>query len=245
MTYIATTDYFTDVAQGLVPGASIQFILGNSPGAAAADTEETIWDQGGTYTYLSAETTLYGSSSSASDTDQILVVVGLDEDYLEVVRIVALNGQNQVALDDGLLRVHIIQQISGTGAVGDFYIAESDSLTGGIPDTASKIKGKVTAGKGISRQFTFTVPAGKAFYVHEQVLIAGKNSDVEISLKLKFFGTTFFVTSTDAEFYQFLTNLALKTPFTIPEKSDFEASFTSTNVGTSVTSNYAGVLITN
>lgn len=242
--FAKSTDFFLDIAKGNVPGSSIQFILGNNPGVTLANIDEVAWDQGGTYTYLSAAATLNVSSSSALDIGQTIVVVGLDGDYNEVIRIGVLNGQNQVALDGPLLRVHLAQNFSGTDLVGDVYIAETDTLTLGVPDDVTKIKGKIRLGKGITRQFTYTVPAGKSLYITEQVLILGKNFDVDAAFRLRALGGV-FVTTINALMYQTITNVHLSAPFTVAEKSDFEARYQSPSAGTPFTVNYAGVLATN
>ena len=62
-----TKDYFVEAAEGNIAGTSMVQVTGRnfSVGNSAF---ETIWDQGGNYTYLTADTALFISSSSASDT---------------------------------------------------------------------------------------------------------------------------------------------------------------------------------
>jgi len=235
---------FLEIAKGNYPGHSAVFITGYNPGVAVENVVETLWDQGGTYTYLSSAATLYISSSSAADVGQVIAVAGLDGDYNEVIRIGVLNGQSQVALDGELLRVHAAQNFSGTALAGDVYIAESGATTGGVPDTTSEIKAKIIQGIGVTHQFTYTVPAGKTIYFTEQVFILGKNRDVDGLLRVRFFGGV-FLTTTLAPIYQNITNIHLSVPFSIGEKSDFELSYSSSNAGTPWTVNFAGILATN
>jgi hypothetical protein len=64
---------------------------------------ETIWAEGGLYTYLSSASTLYISSSSTDDDvagtgARTATVFGLDANYDEVSVTVDLDGQNGVQL---------------------------------------------------------------------------------------------------------------------------------------------------
>ncbi len=67
-----SNDFFVDVALGKIPGYSLVNLAGINLNINAT-TVETFWDQGGDYKYLSADTQLYLSSSSASDTGFALV----------------------------------------------------------------------------------------------------------------------------------------------------------------------------
>ena len=60
-------DYYLEVSKGNIPGTVAGFISGNNPDVSTT-VSETIWSQGGSYVYLTADTQLYISSSSASDT---------------------------------------------------------------------------------------------------------------------------------------------------------------------------------
>ena len=67
----------------------------------------TIWSQGGIYSYLSAASTLYISSSSTDDTvagtgARTVTVSGLDNNFDEKVETVSLNGQTGVELNAAL-----------------------------------------------------------------------------------------------------------------------------------------------
>lgn len=123
-------------------------------------TAEDIWDQGGTYTFLSSAATLYASSSSGSDTFEI-TVIGLDANWDLQTKTVTLTGQTQVALAGTWIRVHRVYNSSGTAAVGDIYIAETDNLTAGVPDTASKIKAKIVIGNEQTLMAIYTIPASR------------------------------------------------------------------------------------
>jgi hypothetical protein len=146
---------------GNVPGFSQDFIIGNVSGASATSGEATIWDfHPNSIQFLSAGTELFVSSSSTSDTACFALVCGLDENYVEKSTTTTLNGQTQVSIGT-YIRVQSATILNKT-AVGDVYIAESDTLSGGVPDTAAKVQSKVPAGDNITHNAWYTVPAGKS-----------------------------------------------------------------------------------
>lgn len=226
------TSTFFEIAKGNVPGSSTDFIIAENPGLAA-DTPELIWDQTGAYTYLTADTQLFVSSSSAADTTQTLLITGLDDTYTEVQRTVTVNDQSQVAISGLMFRVHEMVNISADTLAGDVYLAESDTLTGGVPDTASKIKAKIVQGQEITHMGLRTVPAGKTLYVWAVFLTLGKNREAFISSQIRPEGGVFLKIQ-QYEAYQTLANILFTFPFAIEEKSDFQFIAQSSNAGTFV-----------
>ncbi len=154
-----TRDFILDIAMGRVGGYQEQLLLGIRPGQNIAEGSKTIWDHTDSIQFLSAETTLYASSSSASDTAPVIVIVsGLDGDWGQKSTITILTGQTQVSVGGFLIVQNAL--IVGQGAVGDVYIAESDTLTAGVPDTSSKIQSKILAGQNITHNGWIGIPAG-------------------------------------------------------------------------------------
>lgn len=125
---------------------------------------EDVWSQGGTYTFLTSATTLYLSSSDNGD-DQTITVEGLDGNYALQSKSKALTGQTQVALDGTWLRVFRAYNGDTTATAGDVYVAETDDLTGGVPDTATKIKAKIDAAAQQTLMAIYTIPAGYTGYL--------------------------------------------------------------------------------
>lgn len=190
-TRVAPTDYFVEVASGNVPGTVdvTQEARNHTIGNAVF---ETLWDQGGSYTYLTADTQLFASSSSTSDTATMLRVCGLDANFAQVIRTVTLNGQTQVALSGLLFRVREAFVINASSLIGDVYIAESDTLTLGVPDTISKIKTKIPleafdsgdyASTNMSHNGFFTVPAGFDVFLLNLVPSTPKNDDIRLDIR--------------------------------------------------------------
>lgn len=226
-TYIGDRNFFIEVSKGNIAGHSLVNVAGNNYNLDP--TEETIWDQGGNLVYLTADTTLYASSSSASDTNVLIAVVGLDDTYTEVTRLVTVTGQTQVALSGQMFR-HFSATCIGTNKnVGDIYIAESDTLTGGVPDTASKIKSKMVAGNGITRNGFYTVPAGHTGYLIKLRHNSAEGDDLTLTPNIRFFGGVFLPLVEWYVFEMFPEFDMSTSGITFPEKMDLEYRGSSTN----------------
>ena len=139
-------DHYNLITRGLLnnrytiynrPG-NIRWLLRGLMFNASSITPQTVWPLGGSYTYLDSETTLYLSSTSSNDVGKDVKVSGLDGNLDPIQTIVTLNGNDQVSCGD-FYRVFETQGVNGT-LEGEVYCAELDTLTGGVPDTTSKIK---------------------------------------------------------------------------------------------------------
>ena len=233
-----SSDFYLEVAKGNVPGHAIGFIVGANPNIGDTNTE-TVWDVGGNYEYLTEDTQLYVSSSSASDTAVSVLITGLDDTYTEVVRTVAVNGQSQVMLSGLMFRVFNAVVIGPTSPVGDLYIAETDTLSLGVPVTTTKVKGKIPlsgidAGTGfasdnISHNGLYTVPAGKTFHGLEVRGFAGKNQDLVFSGRVRQFGGV-WLNRSPSPLYQSAVVQEFSNRLPIPEKTDLEFRAIASNV---------------
>jgi len=156
-----TRDFLLDISMGKVPGYKNQLVIAQRDSQNISDGPRTIWDHTENIQFLTAETELFVSSSSAADTAPVTAVIcGLDGNFREKTTVIALTGQTQVSIG-GFLIIHVVS-MAGQAPAGDVYIAESDTLTAGVPDTSSKIQSKVLIGKNITHNGFFIVPEGKA-----------------------------------------------------------------------------------
>ena len=126
-------------------------------------SEEDIWEVGGIYTFLTAPAILFASCTAAST--NTVTIEGLDENWLIQIKDVTLNGQNQVALPGLWRRVHRAFNDTGDDLTGDVYIAETDDLTDGVPDTATKIKLFIAEDEQQTLHALYTIPANKTGYL--------------------------------------------------------------------------------
>lgn len=216
------TDYWTELKIGNVPGKARTAVGGGNPGVQTGVTEN-FWSQGGLLTYLTEDTQLYVSSTSSSDVGQILVAGGVDEDYNPVNAIVITNGQNQAPLSALMYRVEFLANISAAGGdnIGDLYLAESDTLTAGVPDTTSKIKIKMLAGNNLEQVASYSCPAGKQAYIHQVSGSVGKSKDATVSFRARQFGSV-WARAFPFEIFQASFNFFSKAGFSITEKTDLD-----------------------
>src|SRR5210317_1492195 len=139
---VGTSEPFElQVARGQIAYHETQFKFGFNP--LVVDSLETVWAQGGLYTYLSSASTLYISSSSTNDDiagtgARTATVSGLDANYDEVSVTVDLDGQNGVQLGDASnwIRVNrITVDTAGSGGqnAGVLYVGTEASPTVGVP----------------------------------------------------------------------------------------------------------------
>lgn len=104
-------------------------------------TEELVWIQGGIETLPTTNAIDKFSSSDAGD-DQDVVVEGHSisgGNLTFVTQTVTLNGQTETSLDTALARATRLYNAGSTDFAGSVYVYEDDTVTNGVPQTASKI----------------------------------------------------------------------------------------------------------
>ena len=230
-------DYFTEVSLGNVPGSTAGFAIGVNRGVGTA-AETFVGDQGGLNTDLGGATQLYISSSSASDTDVDVVISNIDENYVSETLTVTTNGQTQVAISAATgFDVQVMLVTGSTTPVGDLYLAETDTLTGGVPDTASKIRaiiplsvteagaasgaGTDFASDNISHLGRVTVPAGKQMLIYTIIVGTNKNDNVKIQGRVRFFGGP-WLNRNPIPAYQSNVPVVFNPPLLLPEKTSLQ-----------------------
>ena len=191
-----------------------------------ATDPEDCWSQGGTYTFLAAAATLYVSSDSAADTAKSINVQGLDANWNLQTKSVTLTGQTQAVIGGTWLRVFRAYNESATTLAGNVYIAETDTLTTGTPQTASKIKAKIDLGDGQTMMAIYTVPNGYTAYMTRwyTTLAISRASYAVVQMKKRLSGGVFRttrevgLTGAGNSIYQESLNIAI--PF--PAKTDIK-----------------------
>ena len=224
-----TEPFELQVARGQITYHKTQFKFGFNPDIDNA--LETIWAQGGLYTYLSAASTLYISSSSTADDvagtgARTATVSGLDANYNEVSVTVELDGQNGVQLGSASnwIRVNrIVVNTAGTGGAnaGVLYVGTESSPTLGVP---SNKYATVAIGDNQTLMALWTVPAGYTAYLEQTditVATEQNNKYVTISLVARPFGGVFnvkdkFVKESSSHHQEY------KYPLKFEEKTDIE-----------------------
>lgn len=167
-----TEPFELQVSRGQISYHETQFKFGFNP--LIVDSLETVWAQGGLYTYLSSASTLYISSSSTDDDvagtgARTATVSGLDANYNEVSVTVDLDGQTGVQLGDASnwIRVNrIIVDTAGSGGqnAGVLYVGTEATPSSGVPTNKYAT---VAIGDNQTLMALWTVPAGYTAYLYE------------------------------------------------------------------------------
>lgn len=179
---IAGVPYLAAVSRGLIPNSS-DFSFSSST-SQVTSTETTIWDNSGRYIFLSSDTQLYVSSTDSGDTVQTIVVNGINNAGALTTVTATINGQTQVALSGLIENVFSAIVLSSTEPLGDIYIAETDTLTAGVPDTASKIKGRIKQGENATDNGIRVVPADNIMELYAVKFSSGKNDDFTFNIRV-------------------------------------------------------------
>lgn len=157
---------------GVLRGSGDVDKFGSNPGLNTS-TYEDIWSVGGLYNYESSsagdgtgiEAAI--SSSSTSDTFEI-AVDGLDEDGNEQIVYTNLQGQTKTVISGTWSRIFRMWNNGSTASVGTIYAyVSNDTVSSGVPQTASKIKAQIIIGQEQSLICLWTMPRGKHGYIQQ------------------------------------------------------------------------------
>ena len=216
------------VAQGQI--AYHEHIYKFGQNSVVGNSVETIWQQGGLYSYPPSATTMTVSSSDTNDTSagtgaRTVQILGLDGDYNEISETITLNGQTAVTTTNSFLRVNrALVLTAGSGGVnaGIIYVG-TGTVTSGVPaNIYTTINGD---GTNQSLQAFWTVPANYNAYIHQTNISTGNSSNTPAVLKTLLvarphggvFNTKEIIVLTDGNH---LENYSF--PITLTEKTDIE-----------------------
>lgn len=192
------------------------------------DALETVWAQGGLYSYLSTATVLKISSSDTNDTSagtgaRTVTLYGLDANYDEISETITLNGQTAVNSTLSYLRINrMVVRSAGTGGknAGVIY-AGTGTVTAGVP---ANIYASVAIGDNQTLMALWTVPRGYTAYLTQtDVTLATtqNNKYCTCSLVVRPYGEVFQVKDRFVK-AESTTTIAYNVPLKITEKSDIE-----------------------
>ena len=170
ITRVGKTEPFAlQVARGQISWHEDLFKFGFNPDID--NSLETVWSEGGLYSYLTSATVLKVSSSSTDDAAagtgaRTVQLYGLDANYNEINEIVTLNGQTAVNSVNSFLRINrmVIRSAGSSGTNAGVAYAGTGTVTSGVP--ANKYA-TVAGGDGQSLMALWTVPAGYTAYLYQ------------------------------------------------------------------------------
>lgn len=179
------TNYFCNLASGLITGRVGFNISGSNPSISIGSVPETIWDFGGEYIFPADGTDPIDTVSSSNTLDtQNICVKGLDINGDAVEALIVLEGQNKVSLSTPLWRHNFSSNKSNTELNGDIHIYEDSDITNGVPDDSSKVRGFITQGENRSQQSVFTTPNGTLSVMYHIYPFLSNKQDSNIVAKL-------------------------------------------------------------
>jgi hypothetical protein len=192
------------------------------------DSLETVWAQGGLYSYLAAATQLSISSSSTADTSagtgaRTVTLFGLDADYNEISETVTLNGQTAVTSTNSYLRIYrmLVRSAGSGGQNAGVIYAGTGTVTSGVP--ANKYA-TIAIGDNQTLMALWTVPAGHTGYLLQTdvtVATTQNNKYCTVSLVARPYGEVFQVKDRFVK-AESQTSLTYSVPLKFEEKTDIE-----------------------
>lgn len=159
----------TAVALGQVAGYSRAFGLGYAPDVDTATVPQDAWGGIGLFNWMTGATSLEAVSTSASDSAagtgaRTVTFSTLTGDYVSTPQTITLNGLTPVAIPIQAIANNggrVLTAGSGETNVGDIILRDAGGGT---------IRGIILAGKGVMRQASYTVPAGKTLIISQLVI---------------------------------------------------------------------------
>ena len=145
--------YFIQVSRGLVAGHERIFKFGHNP--VIQDTEETIWDAGGIYSYPSSAVAMtVTSAAGATDNGVQVNVAGLDTNYNEVNETVTLASTGTATTTQTFLRVNRCFVVGSTAPTNNINVTNGGTTYA-----------RITNGENQTLMALWTVPAGYTAYL--------------------------------------------------------------------------------
>ena len=224
-----TEPFNLQVARGQIAYHESIYKFGNNP--QVADSIETIWPQGGLYSYLSAATVLKVSSGSTDDTSagtgaRTVELSGLDGDYNEISEVVTLNGQTAVNTTQSYLRINrmIVRSAGSGGANAGIIYAGTGTVTTGVPaNIYATVNGD---GTNQSLMAIWTIPAGYTGYLMQYDVSNGTTSNTPAVCKLLLVARPYGEVFQSKDVKSLTTGMHIENTLVVPiqftEKTDIE-----------------------
>lgn len=195
----------------------------------------------GLFTYSVVSTTVSPATGTITSTEQ---------NKTFIVQDVTMTGQTKAALTTPLARAtraYVPAQNKATNLVGAVYVFEDDTLTGGVPDTATKIHAIIPAGKNQTEKASTSLSSVdywvvESFHAHMFEKSGAIFADVE--LQYREVGGVFrpvddvAVSSNDNT-----ASISFSPPAIIPKNADVRLRATASAAGTDVGGSIQGFLV--
>jgi len=172
---------------------------------------ETIWNDGGVYTYPGSAVQMSAASASASDTMAVLIS-GLNDEYNALAEIITMNGTSAVTTTNSFYRINSAVILSGSN-VGDITISNGGTTYAFIE-----------AGTGTTQACVYTVPAKHSLYIFRISLTSGTvNGNQYITYRNRIDNSSGRILRVaEATWREGMQTFDRQIPFRIAQKNDFQ-----------------------
>lgn len=211
------------------------------------------------YTYTAnTGATYYFSSSDNSDTQTVyfgVLTVDSNGNWNNEEFTQDLVGQTKTALSppsgDPVVRIYRVQNRNSTAFAGNIYVYEDDTVTAGVPSTATKVRAHVDGATNSTLMSQYTIPTGYVGFVFSAdtslVFSAGPlaTETAIVDYNIRPYGGV-FILSRKAGFITTGTSAKAESiylPPPIPAKSDLKVTVDSVSDTMGFVTNYDIVLV--
>lgn len=189
-TYLAEK---VDISEKRVVNVDYIHKFGRNPSVGGAP--ETIWTQGGVYSYLTSPSTVYVTSDSGNDAAggtgaRTITVEGLDGDYNNVQETLTVGGSVGTVEFLRVFRAYVVESGSVGTNVGDVRVTTGAGGSGTVLADISTIGTGTTFGLGQTQLALYTIPAHCTGYLTTwNVGVGSYNDTTTVSLYTRLFDT--------------------------------------------------------
>lgn len=231
-------DFSVLAAANEVEGLSADRWFAKNPDIDTVATE-TLWNQGGSYTFSAAASTWYLMSTSGSDTNVDVTCRLLNSSYVGSDVSVNSNGTTPIAFSGTWFRTNGCHVSGAIEPVGTLYVGTSNTATSGVPDDATTIRGRIDIGRNVTEESVHTVENDRAFYLqHYSVHTSGGNSTFQIYMRPE--GGVFQVVDEGLVTNGASLDVPLTVPIRLPEHTDVKVEITTDTNNTKVVGSLQG-----
>ena len=235
-------DYTINISAGAVDGVSNIHKFGRNPSVGGAP--ETIWEQGGVYTYLTVASTVYVSGADAQDGAagtgaRTVTVQGLDASYNAIEETLTVDG---AVSQNSFLRVYRAF-VASAGSLqtnkGNVLISTGASGGGTVLAKIATIGTGTVFGQGQTNLALYTIPAGTTgFLTNWNIGVGAYNDAVTANLYTREVGNGLIFRTRDVmDVPGGLHQRIYQVPFALPEKTDIEVRAIA-STGTNISSTF-------
>lgn len=246
MSYFGSTEYYLQVARGLVSGASALSKFGRNPDIDTGT--EDVWGVGGTWVPPTTARLHNIKSSNVNDTSagtgaRTISITGLNGSYAETTETVTLNGTSDVATANSYVIIYRMR-VTTAGSGG----TNAGNITA-TAQTDATVTAQITTGYAQTLMAIWQCPASYSFYMTRYYISTNAVTAAKLDgvLWVKPFGEVWQVKHTASwdNASQSGVEHTFEPPFKVTEKSLVRIAVTSSANNQDVSAGFDGVYIAN